>query len=155
MSLRYAKQLGKHKDISQDFVDPGMRSISGHDTPMTGILRNVTFRLKGASVTFTRDFYVCDVIDDMVDIVAGAHFIRNQFRLLFGKVKELAGTFATWFSTKKEDTQEKEERERREREQRIKANEREIARLQREQQSLRDAQHRAGAQSQSSNGNNS
>ena len=80
----------------------------------------------------------------MVDIIAGAHFIKDQFKLLFGKVKGLVSTFATWFSTNKEDEQEKEERERREREQRLKANEREIARLQREQRVLQDAQRRVG-----------
>ncbi len=139
MSERYARELGRYNDISQDFTDPGMRSVSGHDVCVTGILRDVTFRLKGTSVTFLKDFYVCNIIDDMVDIMAGAQFIRDQFNLLFGKVKEFFSTFATWFSTKKEGKEEKEERERREREQRIKANQREIARSQREQEALLQA----------------
>lgn len=139
ISERYARDLGRYDDISQDFTDPGMRSVSGHDICVTGILRDVTFRLKGTSVTFLRDFYVCNIIDDMIDIMAGAQFIRDQFNLLFGKVKTFSSTFATWFSTKKEGKEEKAERERREREQNIKANQREIARLQREQDALLQA----------------
>lgn len=133
MSSQYAEEIGMDHDISRDFVDPCMRSISGHHTPITGILRNVRFRLKGTSVTFIREFYICDAIDGLVDIVIGASFIKDQFKLLFETVFY---TFATWFSTKKEDAREKEERERREREQRFKANKREIARLQREQKLL-------------------
>ena len=137
MPLRYAKQLGLADSISPNFTDPGMRSVSGHDICVTGVVRNVIFRLKGASVTFLRDFYVCDIIDDMVDIMAGAQFVSDQFNLLFGQVKKLFSTiFTTWFSTKKERKKEKEERERREREQKMKANEREMKRLQREQEAL-------------------
>lgn len=149
MSSHYAKEIGRYQDISKDFVDPCMRSISGHHTTVTGVLRNVVFRLKGTSATFIRDFYVCDAIDGLVDIMIGASFIRDQFKLLFEKVKECFSTFATWFSTKKEDAEEKEERERREREQRIKANHREIARLQREQELL-EAQQRRNQQGRSS-----
>lgn len=143
MSSRYAKEIGMYLDISEDFVDPYMRSISGHHTPVTGVLRNVRFRLKGTSITFIRDFYVCDAIDGLVDIMIGASFIKNQLKLLFEKVKGCLGTFATWFSTKKETKKEKQEREQREREQKIKANEREIARLQREQDLLEAQQRRS------------
>lgn len=41
MSCQYAKELGRYQDISQDFVDPCLRSISGHLTPVAGILRDV------------------------------------------------------------------------------------------------------------------
>lgn len=140
MSSYYAKELGRHQDISQDFVDPCLRSISGHMTPVTGILRDVAFRLKGSSITFKRDFFICDAIDGLVDIMFGASFIKNQFKLLFERVKECLGIFATWFSTKKESTEEKAERERRERDQKTKANQREIARLQKEQQTAEAAQ---------------
>jgi len=142
MSAQYAKEIGRYEDISRNFVDPCMKSISGHDTAITGVIRNVAFRLKGTSITFRRDFFVCDAIDGFVDIMMGASFIKDQFKLLFGRVKEFFSTFATWFSTKKEDGGgEKEERERREREQRIKANQREITRLRKEQQELlREAQ---------------
>lgn len=70
----------------------------------------------------------------------GASFIKAQFKLLFERVKECFSTFATWFSTKKESKEEKAERERRERDQTIKANQSEIARLQKEQQVLEAAQ---------------
>lgn len=140
MSSQYAKELGRYQDISQDFVDPCLRSISGHLTPVAGILRDVLFRLKGTSVTFKRDFFICDAIDGLVDIMFGASFIKNQFKLLFERAKECFSTFATWFSTKKESTEEKAERERRERDQRIKANQREIERLRKEQQILQAAQ---------------
>lgn len=149
MSSQYAKEIGMYHDISKDFVDPCMRSISGHRTTVTGILRDVRFRLKGTSVTFIRDFYVCDAIDGLVDIMIGASFIKDQFKLLFEKVTGFFSTFATWFSTKKEDAKEKEDRERREREQRIKANQREIARLKREQELL-EAQQRRSQQGGSS-----
>lgn len=140
MSSQYAQELGRYQDISQDFVDPCLRSISGHMTPVTGILRDVVFRLKGTSVTFKRDFFICDAIDGMVDIMFGASFIKNQFKLFFERAKDCISTFATWFSTKKESKEEKAERERRERDQRIKATRREIARLQNEEQMLRAAQ---------------
>lgn len=149
MASQYAKEIGMYQNISKKFVDPCMRSISGHHTPVTGILRNVRFRLKGTSVTFIRDFYVCDAIDGLVDIMIGASFIKEQFKLLFEKVKGFCSTFATWFSTKKEDAKEKAERERREREQRIKANQREITRLQSEQELLQ-AQQRQSQQGLSS-----
>ncbi|MCJ1270266.1 hypothetical protein MMC22_010162 [Lobaria immixta] len=95
MSSQYAKELGRYQDISQDFVDPCLRSISGHLTPVAGILRDVSFRLKGTSVTFMRDFFICDAIDGLVDIMFGASFIRNQFKLFFERVKECFSTFAT------------------------------------------------------------
>ncbi|MCJ1465957.1 hypothetical protein MMC07_004576 [Pseudocyphellaria aurata] len=56
MSSRYAKEIGMFFNISTDFVDPHMQSISGHHTSVTGVLRNVRFRLKGTSITFARDF---------------------------------------------------------------------------------------------------
>ncbi|OAL40533.1 hypothetical protein AYO20_00269 [Fonsecaea nubica] len=139
MSSQYAKEIGRYQDISEDFVDPCLRSISGHLTPVTGVLRDVVFRVKGSSVTFKRNFFVCDAIDGLVDIMFGAHFIIDQFTMLFGRVKECLGTFATWFSTRKETNGEREERERRERDQKIRANEREIARLRKEQQMLEAA----------------
>ncbi|MCJ1465954.1 hypothetical protein MMC07_004573 [Pseudocyphellaria aurata] len=143
MSSRYAKEIGMYPDISKDFVDPYMQSISGHHTPVTGVLRNVKFRLKGTSITFVRDFYVCDAIDPLVDIMIGASFINNLFNLLFEDDKGYLGTFATWFSTKKETEKEKQEREQREREQKIKGSERENARLQKEKEQLEAQQRRS------------
>lgn len=140
MSAQYAKELDRYQDISQDFFDPCLQSISRHPTPVTGILRDVVFRLKGTSVTFKRDFFVCEAIDGLVDIMFGASFMKDQFKLLFERVKECFSTFATWFTTKKESKKEKADRESRERDQKIKANQREIARLQKEQLMLQDVQ---------------
>lgn len=143
MSSQYAKDISRYQDISQDFDDPCLRSISGHPTPVKGILRDVTFRLKGASVTFKKDFFICDAIDGLADIMFGANFITNHFRVLFERVKECM--FASWFSTKKESKEEKAERERLERDQKIKAYQREIARLQKEQLMLEAAQRQGQA----------
>ena len=140
MSSHYAKELGLYPNISSDFTDPCMRAVSGHDVSVRGILRNVRFRLKGTSVTFVRDFYVCDALDELVDIMIGASFIKEQFKLLFEKVKECFSLFGAWFSTKKESAKEKEERRRRELEQKIKARERELARLRREEERMLKAQ---------------
>jgi hypothetical protein len=143
MSSRYARELGRYQDISHEFADPCLRSISGHLTPVTGVLRDVVFRLKGTSVTFRRDFFICDALDDLVDIMLGASFIRDHFKLFFERVRECFSTFATWFSTRKETKEEKVEREWRERDQQIKAHEREILRLQKEQQKVEDARKRS------------
>lgn len=133
MSSRYATEIGLDQKISRDFVDPCLRSISGHITPVVGILRNVHFRLKGTSVTFSRDFWVCDAIDSVVDIMIGASFIAENFKLLFDRFKSLCSTFAGWFSTKKETPEEKAQREEQERRQKLDAIKRERARLDREQ----------------------
>ena len=133
MSSRYAKEIGLDQNISTEFIDPCLRSISGHITPVVGILRNVNFRLKGTSVTFSRDFWVCDAIDSLVDIMVGASFIAENFKLLFDRFKSLCSTFAGWFSTKKETPEEKAQREEQERRQKLEAIKRERARLEREQ----------------------
>ncbi|KAK4949756.1 hypothetical protein LTR10_011598 [Elasticomyces elasticus] len=144
MSHRYAKEIGLHQDISTNFVDPCLRSISGHITPVTGILRNVRFRLKGTSVTFYRDFWICDALDSVVDIMVGASFIAENFKLLFDRFKSLCSTFAGWFSTKKETPEEKAKREEQERKQRLDAIKRERARLDNELALLEAAQVQGG-----------
>ncbi|KAI0169610.1 hypothetical protein GGR52DRAFT_475032 [Hypoxylon sp. FL1284] len=133
MSSQYAATLGVQDKISTDFEDPCLHSISGHATAVQGILRNVHFRLKGSSRTFRHNFWVCDAIDGVVDVMIGAKFITDNFKMLFEKVKECASTFATWFSREKKETPEqKREREELERQQKIRINELEIRRLQRE-----------------------
>ena len=140
MSSRYVKSLGKEDEISHDFEDPDLRDVSGNKTPVDGVLRDQSFRMSGTSVTFIRDVYITKTIDDIVDVMASVNFICAHFKLLFGKIKDLAGTFATWFSRKKEGKKEKEERMQNEREQDMKAIGREIARLQREYEALLLAQ---------------
>jgi hypothetical protein len=141
MSARYAEQVHGGRGISTDFQDPYMRSVSGHVTPMRGIIRDVVFRLKGTSVTLTRDVWVCDALDNIVDVMFGAQFIKEQFTLLFSRVKGFAtNLFAGWFASRKESKEEKEERKRRERRQRLEANAREIARLTNERKQLEAAE---------------
>jgi hypothetical protein len=129
MSSHCARELNILDKMSTAFEDPCLRSISGHSTAVKGILRNVQFRLKGSSVTFCRNFWVCDAINDMIDIMIGANFIERNLRILFEKAKS---TFAAWFPKKKETPKQKREREELERQRKIKANELEIKRLQRE-----------------------
>ena len=136
MSAHYAHTIGRCQEISKAFVDPKMRSVSGHRVPVVGILRDVAFRFKGTSITFSRDFYVCDAIDNMVDVMIGAKFVKDHVKLLFEKVKECASMFAAWWPTNKESKKARAERERREREQQNKAHVQEIARLQLEQRRL-------------------
>ncbi|KAI1214348.1 uncharacterized protein F4807DRAFT_407623 [Annulohypoxylon truncatum] len=151
MSSQCARELGVLDEISTDFEDPCLQSISGHLTAVKGILRNVQFRLRESSATFSGDFWVCDAIDGFVDVMIGANFItenfktlfknvigcasnfaRNNFERLSNKVEERISMFATWFSRKKETPEQKREREEQERQQKTKVNALEMKRLQRE-----------------------
>lgn len=141
MSTQCMEDLGLRDQLSYDFRDPSLGSISGHHTPVIGVLRGVTFRLKGKSVTFKRDFWVCDAINAIVDIMIGANFIKAHLEDLFGRcVDACRSLFAPWFSRKKESKDEKKQREDREREQQILKNELEILRLQRENNVIRQGQ---------------
>ncbi|KAI0556221.1 hypothetical protein F4679DRAFT_578341 [Xylaria curta] len=152
MSAHCAKDLGLFDRLSTDFDDPCLQSISGHSTAILGVLRNVQFRLKSSSVTFCRDFWVCESLNNIVDVMIGANFIKDNFKMLFEKVKDCVSSFATWFSKKKETPQQKKEREERERQQQIAIKELEIKRLQKESEALRRASERqqGGEQSNSS-----
>lgn len=142
MSSRCAQSLGLLPNISVDFEDPNLISISGHSTPVQGILRDVFFRMKGTSVTLKLDFFVSDAINDFVDIFFSADFVKDNFRLLFERIKRWGKSkFAPWYATKKETPEAKAERKRREEEPRIKANELEIKRLKAENEKMR-ATHR-------------
>lgn len=138
MSKHCMKELGLQHQMSTNFVDPCLQSISGHSTAVVGILRNVSFRLKGSSVTFTRDFWVCDAIDKIVDIMISASFLKSHLQDFFGRCKQACRSLiAPWFSKKKESESEKLEREKKQLEQRIKANELKMRRLQREKDRYR------------------
>lgn len=145
MSARYARHVLQRTDMSTEYVDPFLHSVSGHKTPISGVLRDVVFRLKGASVTFKRDIWVCDAIDGIVDVMLGAQFVAEHFNLLFARVKSL---FAGWFATARESEAEKEEREARERRQRREANQQEIARLVNENRQLWAAERETEARQQ-------
>ncbi|KAK8016227.1 hypothetical protein PG993_014416 [Apiospora rasikravindrae] len=99
MSATYAKQIGRYDDISTEFEDPGLLDVSGQQTPMRGILKDVAFRLKGCSTTFRRDFYVSDLVGNGAlagaDIVFGAKFMRDHFAMLFQRLYEGAISVST------------------------------------------------------------
>ncbi|KAK7914544.1 hypothetical protein PG985_012247 [Apiospora marii] len=87
MSPEYAKQIGRFKDMSTEFEDPGLHDVSGNPTPMRGIINGVAFRLKGCSQTFRHDFYVSDLLGSEglagVNIMFGAKFMQDHFASLF------------------------------------------------------------------------
>jgi hypothetical protein len=99
MSEHWANENGKLSQISKDFKDPGMQSVSGHKMLIDGILRNVVFNLRGSTVTYRRDVYVCKQLNGWADMVIGAKFMAGQFAVLFSKVKKM---FAGIFGFKRE-----------------------------------------------------
>jgi hypothetical protein len=99
MSEQWANENGKLSQISKDFKDPGMQSVSGHKISIDGILRNVVFNLSGSTVTYRRDVYICKQLNGWADMVIGAKFMAEQFAVLFSKAKKM---FAGIFSWKKE-----------------------------------------------------
>lgn len=133
MASQYAKELGRFEDISQDFEGGSLKCISGHSIPIIGILRNVIFRIKGTSVTFRRDFYICDAINNVVDVMFGASFIKDHFRLLFEKVKGFCSSCAA-LAFNKESAEEKVEKEKLNIEQKRQAEKQEAARRKKEQE---------------------
>jgi hypothetical protein len=89
----------RFSEISRDFKDPGMMSVSSHDIQVDGIFRNMVFNLRGSTATYRRDVFVCSQLDGWADMVAGAKFIAKEFAILFSKAKRM---FAGIFSFKKE-----------------------------------------------------
>ncbi|KAK3652932.1 metalloprotease [Elasticomyces elasticus] len=141
MSSLYAKTIGRYDDISTDFEEPNLTSISGHHTPVEGILRDVYFRPKGSSVTLRGDFFVCGAINGLVDIMFGAHFLKDNLCLFFKKAKEsFVSMFAPWFSARKASFKERSEQKKREVQAKIEADKLEIARLKKEITRLQAAQ---------------
>jgi hypothetical protein len=99
VSEHWARENDKWPEVSSDFHDPGMQSVSGHKVQINGILRNMVFNLKGSTVTYRRDVYVCQQLDFWADMVFGAKFIAEQFPILFSKAKKM---FAGIFGFRKE-----------------------------------------------------
>ena len=56
---------------------------------------------KGSTVTYRRDFLVCDQLDASTDFLIGAKFMLEQWSVLFsfGKMKRM---IAGWFTHRKE-----------------------------------------------------
>lgn len=86
-----AAQFSTHPNFC---IDPGMMSVSGHEIQVDGILRNMVFNLKGSTVTYRRDVFVCSQLDGWPDMVAGAKFIAEQFAVLFSKAKKMFAAFS-------------------------------------------------------------
>ncbi|KAI0885112.1 uncharacterized protein GGS22DRAFT_162799 [Annulohypoxylon maeteangense] len=143
MSTHCARELGVLSKMSTNFEDPCLRSISGHSTAVNGILRKVQFRLRGSSVTFCRNFWVCDAIDGIVDVMIGASFIKENFKMLFEK--QNASLFGVWHTIKKETEEQKREREEKEREQKKKVEELEKKRREREEKQRREDERRSNS----------
>ncbi|KAK5713361.1 metalloprotease [Elasticomyces elasticus] len=140
MSSFYAKTIGRYEEIASDFVEPNLTSITGHHTPVESILRDVYFRAKGSSVTLRGDFFVCDAIDGLVDIMFGASFLKDHLCLFFKKAKEtVVSMFAPWFPARKPSSKERSEQEKREVQAQIEAIKPETARVEKEIARLRAA----------------
>ena len=99
MSEHWARENDKWHAVSSDFRDPGVQSVSGHKMQINGILRNMVFNLKGSTVTYRRDVYVCPQLNTWADMVFGAKFMAEQFAVLFSKAKKI---FAGIFGFRKE-----------------------------------------------------
>lgn len=99
VSEHWVRENNKWSDVSSDFYDPGVQSVSGHDLHISGILRNQVFNLKGSTVTYRRDIYVCKQLNFWADMIVGAKFMAEQFAVLFSKAKKM---FAGIFSSRKE-----------------------------------------------------
>jgi hypothetical protein len=55
---------------------------------------DVVFNLRGSTVTYRRDVYVCKQLNWWIDMVIGAKFMAEQFAVLFSKAtKMFAGIF--------------------------------------------------------------
>jgi hypothetical protein len=89
--MRYLKTLGKEHEMSTRFKDPSIDDRSGRMMGFQGIVRNMPFRIRGTSITFRKDFYVSDTLDDLVDVVFGWRFMASEFKLLFEKTGRMFG----------------------------------------------------------------
>jgi hypothetical protein len=106
VSRRWVIEAGRESEISTEFKAPSSVSLSGHAMNFTGIIRNMVFNSKGSTVTYRRDFLVCDQLDTFTDFLIGAKFMIEQWFVLFafGKMKRM---IAGWFTHKKETPEEK------------------------------------------------
>lgn len=72
--------------MSKEFDDPGPISIDGHQAKMSGIVRDVSFRMKGSSITFRGDFYISEMLDGLQDILFGWRFMCDEATEILDKV---------------------------------------------------------------------
>ena len=112
MTSDYAKGLGRAHEIEYDFEEDQFQSIAGHPIQVTGILRNVPFRMMGSSVTLIRDFYICDALEGWANVFFGSNFMSRVLPKLFKTAKDRLRLFGAWCSAKKKTEQKKAEEER-------------------------------------------
>lgn len=89
VSEKWVRENDKESEMSFDFRDPNVQSVSGHKLDFRGILRNNVFNLTGSTVTYRRDIYVCRQLDNWTDMVIGAKFMADQFAVLFSKARKM------------------------------------------------------------------
>jgi hypothetical protein len=87
ISLRYLKKIGKEREMSTDLTDSNLFDTCGGK--VQGIVRNMAFRVKGTSITFRKDFFMTDMLDDLVNVVFGWSFMASEFNLLFEKASDI------------------------------------------------------------------
>jgi hypothetical protein len=91
MSMKYLRELGLEAHLSTDFDDPRLIStgLGGEKAKLTGIVRDIAFRLKGASATFRGDFYVSTALDWMYDILFGWQFMCSEAAGVIEKAQDV------------------------------------------------------------------
>jgi hypothetical protein len=86
----YLRSIGKEHEISTQLED--LDSFSIGDRKPEGIVRNLSFRLRGTSVTFQKEFYVFEMLDNLVDVVFGWQSMAGDFRQFFDKAFDVFST---------------------------------------------------------------
>lgn len=94
ISDKYLKQQQRGPDIDIDLTAEERQKFTDNPTQVSGIIRNLPFRVRGTSRTFFQDFIVTRALDDVADIVIGWKFIWEEFKLLFEDVRD---NFTGWF----------------------------------------------------------
>jgi hypothetical protein len=84
----YLRSIGKEHEISTQLED--LDSFSIGDRKPEGIVRNLSFRLRGTSVTFQKEFYVFEMLDNLVDVVFGWQSMAGDFRQFCCQLRVLA-----------------------------------------------------------------
>lgn len=94
MSMTYLRELGLSSQMSTEFEDPGQVDIGAgrQKVKMTGIVRNVSFRIRGSSMIFRGDFPVSELLDSIYDVLFGWQFMCNEA----AKIVEMAQKVYQW-----------------------------------------------------------
>lgn len=94
MSMTYLRELGLPSQMSIEFEDPGQVDIGAgrQKVKMTGIVRNVSFRIRGSSMILRGDFPVSELLDSIYDVLFGWQFMCNEA----AKIVEMAQKVYQW-----------------------------------------------------------